>query len=122
MRFSKTDNIYKVVRITDSQDNILGVCFSKKPSKLDAIEIIQFDFDKTNKSKYRTSKEEVLKQVLSGLEAINTSLGTNYILSTIYFSPSDLSINNVYSGLIGTLIRHYHAGKTFVIVRLSLKF
>ena len=25
MRFSKTDNIYKIIRITGSQDNILGV-------------------------------------------------------------------------------------------------
>lgn len=30
MRFSKTDNIYKIIRITGSQDNILGVAFDDK--------------------------------------------------------------------------------------------
>ena len=28
MRFTKTDNIYKIVRITGTQDNILGISFA----------------------------------------------------------------------------------------------
>jgi hypothetical protein len=103
MRFSKTNNIYKIIRITGSQDNILGISFGE-----DDIEVIEWNFNNIDKSRIRTSKEEVLEQVLSGLESVNQSLGTNYKLSKIYFSPFDISTNRIYSGLIAALIRHYH--------------
>ena len=108
MRFSKTNNIYKIIRITGSQDNILGISFGE-----DDIEVIEWDFPNLDKSRIRTSKEEVLEQVLSGLESVNQSLGTNYKLSQIYFSPFDISKNRIYSGLIAVLIRHYHSGNEF---------
>ena len=108
MRFSKTNNIYKIIRITSSQDNILGISFGE-----DDIEVIEWNFNNIDKSRIRTSKEEVLKQVLSGLESVNQSLGTNYKLSKIYFSPFDISTNRIYSGLIAALIRHYHSGNEF---------
>lgn len=108
MRFSKTNNIYKIIRITGSQDNILGISFGE-----DDIEVIEWDFPNIDKSRIRTSKEKVLEQVLSGLESVNQSLGTNYKLSQIYFSPFDISTNRIYSGLIAALIRHYHSGNEF---------
>ena len=108
MRFSKTNNIYKIIRITGSQDNILGISFGE-----DNIEVIEWNFNNIDKSRIRTSKEEVLEQVLSGLESVNQSLGTNYKLSKIYFSPFDISTNRIYSGLIAALIRHYHSGNKF---------
>ena len=108
MRFSKTNNIYKIIRITGSQDNILGISFGE-----DDIEVIEWNINNIDKSRIRTSKEEVLEQVLSGLDSVNQSLGTNYKLSKIYFSPFDISTNRVYSGLIAALIRHYHNGNEF---------
>jgi len=108
MRFSKTNNIYKIIRITGSQDNVLGISFGE-----DDIEVIEWNFNNIDKSRIRTSKEEVLEQVLSGLESVNQSLGTNYKLSKIYFSPFDISKNRIYSGLIAALIRHYHSGNEF---------
>ena len=108
MRFSKTNNIYKIIRITGSQDNILGISFGE-----DNIEVIEWNFNNIDKSRIRTSKEKVLEQVLSGLESVNQSLGTNYKLSKIYFSPFDISTNQIYSGLIAALIRHYHSGNEF---------
>ena len=108
MRFSKTDNIYKIIRITGSQDNILGISFGE-----DDVEVIEWNFNNSDRSRIRTSKEEVLDQVLSGLESVNQSLGTNYKLSKIYFSPFDISTNRIYSGLIAALIRHYHSGNEF---------
>lgn len=108
MRFSKTDNIYKIIRITGSQDNILGISFGE-----DDVEVIEWNFNNSDRSRIRTSKEEVLEQVLFGLESVNKSLGTNYRLSKIYFSPFDISTNRIYSGLIAALIRHYHSGKEF---------
>ena len=108
MRFSKTDNIYKIIRITGSQDNILGISFGE-----DSVEVIEWNFNNSDRSTIRTSKEEVLEQVLFGLESVNKSLGTDYKLSKIYFSPFDISTNRIYSGLIAALIRHYHSGNEF---------
>ena len=108
VRFSKTNNIYKIIRITGSQDNILNIFFGE-----DDIEVIEWDFPNINKSRIRTSKEEVLEQVLSGLESINQSLGTNYKLSKIYFSPFDIPTYVIYLALIVVLIRHYHNGNEF---------
>ena len=113
MRFSKTGNIYKIIRITGSQDNILGISFVETNSSEADLEVIEWDFPNIDKSRIRTSKEEVLEQVLSGLESVNKSLGTNYKLSKIYFSPFDISTNRIYSGLIAALIRHYHSGNEF---------
>ena len=110
MRFSKTDNIYKIIRITGSQDNFLGVVFDDKNESDNNIEVIELEFPRQNKSRIRTSKEEVLEQVLSGLEFSNQSLRTNYKLSKIYFSPFDIPKNRIYSSLIKFLIRHYHNG------------
>ena len=113
MRFSKTDNIYKIIRITGSQDNILGISFGE-----DDVEVIEWNFNNSYRSRIRTSKEEVLEQVLFGLESVNKSLGTNYKLSKIYFSPFDISTNRIYSGLIAALIRHYHSGNEFKEVQI----
>jgi hypothetical protein len=113
MRFSKTGNIYKIIRITGSQDNILGISFVETNSSEADIEVIEWNFSNSDRSRIRTSKEEVLEQVLSGLESVNKSLGTNYKLSKIYFSPFDISTNRIYSGLIAALIRHYHSGNEF---------
>ena len=73
----------------------MGISFGE-----DDIEVIEWNFNNIDKSRIRTSKEEVLEQVLSGLESVNQSLGTNYKLSKIYFSPFDISTNRIYSGLI----------------------
>lgn len=113
MGFFKKDNIYRITRITGSQDNILGVAFDDKNNIDNNIEVIEWDFPNINKTRIRTSKEEVLEQVLSGLESVNQSLGTNYKLSQIYFSPFDNKANSVYNLLICKLIRHYHSGNEF---------
>ena len=108
MRFSKTDNIYKIIRITGSQDNILGISFGE-----DDVEVIEWNFNNIHRMRIRTSKEEVLEQVLFGLKSVNKSLGMNYKLYKIYFSPFDILTNLIYSTLIVALIRHYHIGNEF---------
>ena len=113
MMFSKTGNIYKIIKITGSQDNILGISFVETNSSEADIEVIEWNFPNIDRRTSKTSKKEVVEQVLSGLESVNTSLGTNYKLSKIYFSPYDSSANRVYSGLIAVLIRHYHSGNKF---------
>jgi hypothetical protein len=113
MGFFKKDNIYRITRITGSQDNILGAAFDDKGRSDNNIEVIEWDFPNIDKSRIRTSKEEILEQVVSGLESANQSLGTNYKLSKIYFSPFDSGANSVYNLLICKLIRHYHSGNEF---------
>jgi hypothetical protein len=96
MRFSKTGNIYKIIRITGSQDNILDISFVEINSSEANLEVIEWNFSNSDRSRSRTSKKEVVEQVLSGLESIHKSLGTNYKLSKIYFSPFDISTNRIY--------------------------
>ena len=107
MRFTKKDNIYRIIRLTGSQDNILGVAFGED----NKMEILEWPIEEGEE--IRTSKKEVLEQIISGLESVNQSLGTNYKLSEIYFLPSDRASNSVYKLLICKLIRHYHSGNEF---------
>ena len=51
MRFSKTDNIQKIIRITGSQDNILGISFVEKNSSEANIEVIESNFPTIDISK-----------------------------------------------------------------------
>ena len=44
MGFFKKDNIYRIIRITGSQDNILGVAFDDKHNSDNNIEVIEWDF------------------------------------------------------------------------------
>ena len=109
MRFLKEGNIYKIIRITGSQDNILGLVFenNNNPNNNKTIEVIEWSFSNIKETRIETSKEEVLKQVTAGLKSVNESLGTNYKISKIYFSPFDLPRYRVYVALTSFLIRHY---------------
>lgn len=111
MRFTKRDGIYTITRITGAQDNILGVSFDESNSNSNKVEIVQWPVEKGRR--IQSKNEQVLKQVVSGLEAVNKSLNTSYKLSKIYFLPSDNASYSVYSLLISALIRHYHVGKEF---------
>ena len=117
MKFSKKGNIYKIIRITGSQDNILGVMFANnfedQNRSSNSIEVIEWQFPNLTDKSIQTSKQEVMEQVLDGLHFTNLALGTNYRLERIHFSPHDRSTNRVYRGLISRLIRHYHAGNLF---------
>jgi hypothetical protein len=102
--------------MTGNRDNILGISFAEKDTIEDNIEVIEWDFPNipnTDKSRIRTSKEEVLQQVLSGLNSMNEYFGTNYQLSKIYYVPSEDGSNLIYQTLIRRLIRHYHNGNEF---------
>ena len=112
MRFTKSENIYKITRITGNQDYILGICFDTKDSQEDTIQIIDLHFPNLDNTKVRTSHTELLTQILDGLNCLNQSLETNYTLSKIYYVPS-LNESGIYRALIRTLIRHYHEGKEF---------
>ena len=113
MGFTKKDNIYKITRVTGNRDNILGISFDNRNSTENNIEVIEWNFPNIGSSKIRTSKTEVLNQVLSGLNSINQCLGTSYRLSKIYYVPSEDGSCLVYQTLIRRLIKHYYEGKEF---------
>lgn len=113
MRFLKTAGIYKVRRITGSQENILEISFLKPDNSETIIEVVKWDFDKIDRREISTSKKEVLEQVLSGLKSINPVIGTTYKVSKTYFSALENSANQVYSALTVFLIRDYHNRNEF---------
>ena len=86
----------------------MGISFGE-----DDVEVIEWNFNNIHRMRIRTSKEEVLEQVLFGLKSVNKSLGMNYKLYKIYFGPFDILTNLIYSTLIVALIRHYHIGNEF---------
>lgn len=112
MRFTKSNDVYKVIRITGAQDNILGVCFSE--TEQNNIDLVKWDVKRG--AKIKASGNEVLKQVLSGLKLVNEDLRKNYHLSKIYFLPSDSASNSVYEFLIQALIKQFDSGSEFVEV------
>lgn len=88
MRFTRKDNMYRIIRLTGSQDNISDVSFDEDNKNNIEIEVIEWPIQEGEK--IRTSKKEVLNQVLSGLESVNESLGTTYKLSATRSSSLSL--------------------------------
>lgn len=111
MQFVKDGDVYKVARMTGSQDNILGVSFSEQET---AVEVVEWDIKKG--AKVKSSSAQVVDQVLSGLKLVNDDLGKRYHLSKIYFLPSDSASNSVYEFLIQELIKYFDSGNEFVEV------
>ena len=84
----------------------MGISFAEKDTIEDNIEVIEWDFPSSDKSKIQTSKEEILKQVLSGLNLMNKCLRTNYKLSKIYYVPAEDGSDLIYRDHIRSLIEH----------------
>lgn len=59
MRFTKKDNIYRISRITGSQDNILGVYFTENGKNNNENNIAVIEQNGKNSVKIQTSKDEV---------------------------------------------------------------
>jgi len=72
MRFTRKINMYRISRITGSQDNILGICFSENNSS----DIEEIEWNRKGDVKIQTSGDRVLEQVLLGLNEVNQFLGT----------------------------------------------
>ena len=95
MQFVKDGDIYKIARMTSSQDNILGVTFASEET---TVEVEEWAVKKN--AKIKSTSEQVLEQVLSGLELVNKNLSKKYYISKVYFLPSDSASNSVYKFLI----------------------
>lgn len=111
MGFTKKDNIYRITRMTGNHDSFLGISFAKDIEHNP--EVIEVQIRNPKKKKNQFSKDEVLKQILAGLESVNQFLETNYKLSKIYYAPFSDGPSSIYQSLISTLIIHYHSGNEF---------
>ena len=112
MKFTKKDNVYYVTKTTGVSNNILGVSFSPNKLSNSDIEIIELPLYKKNLNKC-ISSDQVLKEVLDGLNRINKKFKTNFQLSKIYFLPSERSDGSTYSVLITELIKWYYFDNNF---------
>ena len=109
MQFTKLEKMFRVSRITGTQDNILGIVFSE--NKNETINVIEW---KTKKgATIKTTAPQVLEQVEFGLKKANEELGKNYQLSEIHFLPSESASNSVYEFLIQALVQRYDSDGEF---------
>lgn len=114
MQFTKKGEVYRVSRVTGRQNNILGVSFAQDDSNnIELIEWPESPLKQYKDSPVRTSAEEILEQVLLGLESKNKAFNTNYRLSQIYYIPAENPQDRVYKFLISKLINRYHFGGEF---------
>lgn len=102
MKFAKKDNIYRIILITGSQNNILDVFFGEdnKMEILDTWMANWRGWENSNfkKRSFRTNNFRFgVGQSLSWNKP-------NYKLSKIYFLPSDRALDSVYNLLICKLI------------------
>lgn len=107
--------MYRVTRITGSQDNILGIAFSENEASENNKEKIELiEWEAKEGAAIMATGEQVLEQVLAGLKKANEELGKNYQLSEIHFLPSDNASGSIYEFLIQALVKHYDTGSDFL--------
>jgi len=109
MQFIKDGEVYKVIRITGPTHNIVGLVFSDIPNC--EINVVPLG-EKTEISKI--SAEAVKKQVIEGLELINSELGLQYKIKEIQFDPSDSPSKCIYKELTMEIVNHVNFGHTFI--------
>ena len=117
MGFRKKDNIYIITHMTGNRDNFLGISFAENiegnPEIEQNPEVIEIQNSRAKKYNKPIPKDELLKQVLNGLEVANQYLGTNYKLSHIYYDEYSDGPIFKYPGLARELIFRYHSGDKF---------
>ncbi|MEJ2790967.1 MULTISPECIES: hypothetical protein [unclassified Pseudoxanthomonas] len=106
MQVSKSDGIYKAVRITGSQDNFLGLSIACAPCDP---ELIVPSSTLVNEERVRTRAEEIMRQVAVGLARANDELGSTYFIAKIFYIPRDLPNNDIYEMLTLEILRYFHA-------------
>jgi hypothetical protein len=109
----KKGDIYYVTRTTNIQSNILAIRLGDANTRENDIEVIDWESSNITRPGIRTSKEELLRQVFSGLKRMNGNLGTNYTIAAVYYISAECSDLSMYDMLTGILIRNYHQGGEF---------
>ena len=107
MTFSIKGDYYRIVRITGPTHNLLGLAFSG-----DALG--EVTVERLAESSERPIDELALqKAVISGVDAANKAIGTDYCLKRIQYVPTDTPDLETYSFLARMIIERLASGVEF---------
>ena len=111
MQFILDNGVYKISRITGPTHNFLGIRLGDNSNSVEvsALPVKQGEAQ-------RVEKNDVLKQVLAGLQDINSELAKGYSVSEVFFVPSDTPSSSVYKLLTIELIKRIDEGGDFLVV------
>jgi hypothetical protein len=103
MLFSRNGNFFRVVRITGPAHNLLGMAFSYGGEPAPHVRNIDTARDKLVK----LAAEDVIANVLAGVDYANAELGLRLQVSAIEYVASDTPPADIYRVLAYELIRRF---------------
>ena len=107
MRYSLKADVYRVVRVTGPQHNLLGLSFSKSAPERVALERL------SGPSNGAIDEEELVRAVLSGVAKANAAVGANYYVSRVQYVPTDTPAAGIYSDLAQLIVERIASGRQF---------
>jgi hypothetical protein len=108
MQYVFDGQFYKVVKVTGPRHNLLGLSFGECAEPA----VIALGDDKS----HAIVAEEVLQQVISGVDDMNAKLGTTYLVKQIQFVLSDTPSNSIYRELAQSIVKRLHEAGEFTRV------
>lgn len=108
MQFLYDGSFYKAVKISGPKHNLLSLSLGVNCKAPEVVEL-----SSKEKGSQKLDRDEVLSQVVFGLEQVNKELGTNYVVETIQYVPSDSPSKQVYIELTQSIIKKIHEGGIF---------
>ena len=102
MQFIDNKPIYKIIRVTGPQHNMLVVRLSDK--KLDSLPAIE-DLESNDKCVGKLIAEEVRQQVMQGVEQASLELGRSYFVEKIQYLSTDSLPVSIYKDLAVEIVR-----------------
>ena len=109
MQFLYDGHFYKAVKVSGPKHNLLSIALGDNCKAPEIVEL-----SSKEKGSQRLDSDEVLSQVVFGLEQVNKELGTNYMVETIQYVPSDTPSKQVYIELTQSIIKKIHEEGGFV--------
>lgn len=111
MQFIKDHDLYKVARITGPTHNLLIIRLSENvcDTKITPLPIKEGQISKLQ-------CQEVLAQVLAGIDEINHELASEYFVSEVQFLPSDSEPVSIYKYLVKVLVKRIDSNNEFLVL------
>ncbi|MDQ1834241.1 hypothetical protein [Massilia scottii] len=110
MQFIRSGDAYQVARVTGPQHNLLGISLG---DGTDAVDVVALPIRAGEHA--RVDRNDVLAQVMAGLQTANHALDKRYAIARILFVPSDTPSSSVYAMLTVELIRRIDQQGVFLV-------
>lgn len=107
MRYSINGDFFRVMHITGPAHNLLGLSFSQGDPGAIVLERLAGSPERT------IDEERLMEAVLSGVDAANASLKTNYHVSRIQYVPTDTPDLGTYSLLARRIVERLASGTNY---------